>query len=117
LLLLAEVQGFDRAVNSFPTRRSSDLHRRVDDLHGETPHRSVDYTRVGNWHRRICGNRNSDRCQAHESVVDEHFHAKHPAARWCGHHQKRPEDRKSTRLNSSHVKTSYAVFCLKKTSS
>src|SRR5690606_5804385 len=25
-----------------------------------------------------------------------------------------PQDRKSTRLNSSHVKTSYAVFCLKK---
>src|SRR5437868_9791381 len=24
------------------------------------------------------------------------------------------EDRKSTRLNSSHVSTSYAVFCLKK---
>src|SRR5690554_7545675 len=26
----------------------------------------------------------------------------------------RLEDRKSTRLNSSHVRTSYAVFCLKK---
>src|SRR5690606_40279395 len=26
----------------------------------------------------------------------------------------RPPDRKSTRLNSSHVKISYAVFCLKK---
>src|SRR5690606_40373821 len=26
----------------------------------------------------------------------------------------RPADRKSTRLNSSHVKISYAVFCLKK---
>src|SRR5207302_3650700 len=26
----------------------------------------------------------------------------------------RAADRKSTRLNSSHVKTSYAVFCLKK---
>src|SRR5690606_40766829 len=26
----------------------------------------------------------------------------------------RQEDRKSTRLNSSHVKSSYAVFCLKK---
>src|SRR5690606_9069018 len=26
----------------------------------------------------------------------------------------RKEDRKSTRLNSSHVKISYAVFCLKK---
>src|SRR5436309_15955240 len=25
-----------------------------------------------------------------------------------------PPDRKSTRLNSSHVKISYAVFCLKK---
>src|SRR5690606_40299730 len=29
-------------------------------------------------------------------------------ALWCG------EDRKSTRLNSSHVKTSYAFFCLQK---
>src|SRR2546430_7762316 len=26
-----------------------------------------------------------------------------------------PEDRKSTRLNSSHSQISYAVFCLKKT--
>src|SRR5690554_7260701 len=30
-------------------------------------------------------------------------------------HQARPDrDRKSTRLNSSHVRISYAVFCLKK---
>src|SRR5690606_41841001 len=28
--------------------------------------------------------------------------------------QQQGEDRKSTRLNSSHVKISYAVFCLKK---
>src|SRR5436309_11842521 len=28
--------------------------------------------------------------------------------------QRRFQDRKSTRLNSSHVKISYAVFCLKK---
>src|SRR5215813_13818742 len=28
--------------------------------------------------------------------------------------QHRSEDRKSTRLNSSHVRISYAVFCLKK---
>src|SRR5436309_9130392 len=28
--------------------------------------------------------------------------------------RKAPQDRKSTRLNSSHVKISYAVFCLKK---
>src|SRR5690606_40692247 len=32
----------------------------------------------------------------------------------CGHPQPMEQDRKSTRLNSSHVKISYAVFCLKK---
>src|SRR5437870_10708001 len=32
------------------------------------------------------------------------------------HLQQREEDRKSTRLNSSHVAISYAVFCLKKKS-
>src|SRR5699024_12403561 len=30
------------------------------------------------------------------------------------HHEKKNADRKSTRLNSSHVSISYAVFCLKK---
>src|SRR5690349_24048850 len=30
------------------------------------------------------------------------------------HDPERAEDRKSTRLNSSHVEISYAVFCLKK---
>src|SRR6266496_5758820 len=29
-------------------------------------------------------------------------------------HRPRAQDRKSTRLNSSHVEISYAVFCLKK---
>src|SRR2546430_4144182 len=29
-------------------------------------------------------------------------------------HAPRPQDRKSTRLNSSHSQISYAVFCLKK---
>src|SRR2546426_3814265 len=30
------------------------------------------------------------------------------------YHRSRPGDRKSTRLNSSHLVISYAVFCLKK---
>src|SRR5690606_6897534 len=34
-----------------------------------------------------------------------------------GRMEKIERDRKSTRLNSSHVKISYAVFCLKKKSS
>src|SRR5690606_41789918 len=33
---------------------------------------------------------------------------------YLGGDRERWKDRKSTRLNSSHVKTSYAVFCLKK---
>src|SRR5690606_41668965 len=37
--------------------------------------------------------------------------AKRPGGRG---HAPEPPDRKSTRLNSSHVKISYAVFCLKK---
>src|SRR5438067_7498068 len=37
------------------------------------------------------------------------YAAEHP-----GELEVRPQDRKSTRLNSSHVSISYAVFCLKK---
>src|SRR5690349_24177054 len=43
-----------------------------------------------------------------------------PGGRGAAVHQRRraggarPRDRKSTRLNSSHVEISYAVFCLKK---
>src|SRR3712207_7750490 len=33
---------------------------------------------------------------------------------WPSHCRSTPEDRKSTRLNSSHANISYAVFCLKK---
>src|SRR5207253_6744896 len=36
------------------------------------------------------------------------------ALRYTGIHHFGVEDRKSTRLNSSHVAISYAVFCLKK---
>src|SRR5436305_11948161 len=49
-----------------------------------------------------------------EASADRHSCAnrKRSRAEHCRH---RPtEDRKSTRLNSSHVRISYAVFCLKK---
>src|SRR5207302_2585168 len=36
------------------------------------------------------------------------------AVEWHAHPLFTEKDRKSTRLNSSHVKISYAVFCLKK---
>src|SRR5436309_11557262 len=40
--------------------------------------------------------------------------AREHARRLGASHPHRRRDRKSTRLNSSHVKISYAVFCLKK---
>src|SRR5437660_7893055 len=36
------------------------------------------------------------------------------STRWSGAPRRRCSDRKSTRLNSSHVAISYAVFCSKK---
>src|SRR5690349_22378757 len=47
------------------------------------------------------------------ALVAAAWHARQPELlrRGAGH---LPEDRKSTRLNSSHVEISYAVFCLKK---
>src|SRR5690349_22485411 len=44
------------------------------------------------------------------------FHAHAGDPRRTGQHQRGhpQQDRKSTRLNSSHVEISYAVFCLKK---
>src|SRR5438067_5439693 len=44
-----------------------------------------------------------DFARRNRSASRRHRHARHEA-----------EDRKSTRLNSSHVSISYAVFCLKK---
>src|SRR5699024_11934786 len=79
-----------RALHSFPTRRSSDLSRTYA-RHLKRPRcRLQAALRRGLRVLRgqpICGPKNS----------------KTPA-----------KDRKSTRLNSSHVSISYAVFCLKK---
>src|SRR5690606_41845088 len=50
----------------------------------------------------------ADRAHGRLELVAAHV-ARHPA-------RAQVQDRKSTRLNSSHVKISYAVFCLKKKS-
>src|SRR5436309_6122448 len=49
-----------------------------------------------------------DRAARGGPIVEGHEHPNE------GHRRNGEEDRKSTRLNSSHVKISYAVFCLKK---
>src|SRR5699024_12264862 len=81
------------ALRSSPTRRSSDLKKIV-----------VGQKRTGQPRH---GTANHE-CHKFEAVhrVPQRFHTSFVFAK----------DRKSTRLNSSHVSTSYAVFCLKKTS-
>src|SRR5690606_41711293 len=85
--------GAHRDLHSFPTRRSSDLAATA------TPPRRPSALSGGCTTRRA-------RRRTGSSPSSDTATCTRPAA---------PEtDRKSTRLNSSHVKISYAVFCLKK---
>src|SRR5207253_10595683 len=86
-----------RNLPSFPTRRSSDLEMRrltegpANDIF---PSVSSDGNRVAYL---------SDKKGSLDVWLKDKYATRFPS-----------EDRKSTRLNSSHVAISYAVFCLKK---
>src|SRR5690606_41639970 len=101
-LLLLQYSGARRALHSFPTRRSSDLRCRAirnGDMEAsrELPQDAGRRGKTG-----VVGVREEeDGLREVRSVARTCF----PRFR---------QDRKSTRLNSSHVKISYAVFCLKK---
>src|SRR5439155_21726691 len=83
-----------RDLHSFPTRRSSDLAR--------APPESTRRGCSTSWR---CTARRSSKAPTRPTAC-----ASSAAAAACDEAQ----DRKSTRLNSSHVAISYAVFCLKK---
>src|SRR5687768_18207889 len=88
--------GTHRDLHSFPTRRSSDL-------------RDADLAAAGDDSRA-----RADRFPRRNGRPHRHLEqAILPAAAAAGD-RARAEDRKSTRLNSSHGYISYAVFCLKK---
>src|SRR5436305_5612011 len=83
-----------RDLHSFPTRRSSDLEMPL--VHGAGG--SVEPGAIG-----------AERAQVLRLGTAD------PGDRRGGQKERAShEDRKSTRLNSSHVRISYAVFCLKK---
>src|SRR5690606_41285004 len=104
-LLFAHCDGASRDLHSFPTRRSSDL-LPVDVAPPEAE-------RWGQGGRRIpvyVGTGPNGRALCNWCAVE----VTPPRRKWCSDDCRETADRKSTRLNSSHVKISYAVFCLKK---
>src|SRR5439155_12057585 len=97
--------GHQLNLHPFPTRRSSDLGQELE-------HVLVGPVVIGT------GRHVLDRVDDEIEVDEPRRHVSLDAA--CRRPQRRRElqgrerDRKSTRLNSSHVAISYAVFCLKK---
>src|SRR5207302_5665923 len=90
-----------RALPSFPTRRSSDLVTEAK-LAREA---EICYATVAMITDYDCWYPGHDSVTVAEVMNNLNRNTEN------GDHG---EDRKSTRLNSSHVKISYAVFCLKK---
>src|SRR5699024_12713331 len=91
-----------RCLHSFPPRRSSDLHAVAQIVLRVRPRGLIDEVTTGP-HR-------PDDPRAHAARGQRLGGGSGvPSVRML-HRQ----DRKSTRLNSSHVSISYAVFCLKK---
>src|SRR5207245_6360363 len=84
-------------LHSFPTRRSSDL-TSVNLSAGITAQPRSNVSLTADFYRVTIDNRIVLTSQFSSLAATE------------------PKDRKSTRLNSSHGSTSYAVFCLKKKS-
>src|SRR2546430_13037979 len=70
---------------------------------------------------RHAGGRSDERCKGHELArvaacrpIRDHQRRAEPGAGRHAEQVRIRQDRKSTRLNSSHSQISYAVFCLKK---
>src|SRR5690606_41688075 len=102
LSFLCSCYGPPRHLHSFPTRRSSDLPRQLVEKDGNL----VVTTDLapGSW----------GQADGASDLAVSHAHLHHLLLSCVMCAQAGAEDRKSTRLNSSHVKISYAVFCLKK---
>src|SRR5207249_11291742 len=88
-------------LHSFPTRRSSDL-RMVDGSHRHAMRRTAEMAAAAEMLGEL-----GVRADVASAARDQLAHM-------TSHGIVNNRDRKSTRLNSSHVSISYAVFCLKK---
>src|SRR5690606_39936294 len=107
LVLVVQSSRLSCASPPFPTRRSSDLLGPRNGSAGSSDRRCSRSDRPGT-HR---GSR-IDRPVRRVEAARGHLEFGQPAQQRLA--STGTQDRKSTRLNSSHVKNSYAVFCLKK---
>src|SRR5205807_9130878 len=89
------------ALHSFPTRRSSDLDAMPLEEGGDDAPPRVVPLPLG-------------ACVDHEPVAVRSLDRGRVPLPDIEEGEGEPRDRKSTRLNSSHLVISYAVFCLKK---
>src|SRR5206468_12205515 len=104
LFFSSSSSGHHRLLHSFPTRRSSDLSTARDILASLRPcARRCDPVPTGVSLVPIAADLRGGEQPRH--VAHRRAHDEFRGFR---------EDRKSTRLNSSHDQISYAVFCLKK---
>src|SRR2546426_3926311 len=71
------------------------------------PYTTLFRSRQAVFAQRACGEADAAREEDHHHPVEQEHGAGHAP-------QQAQQDRKSTRLNSSHLVISYAVFCLKK---
>src|SRR3712207_8645361 len=65
------------------------------------------------WEVASCTNQRTGEASPY-CVLEGHVSGTERDSYLCGPAPEEPQDRKSTRLNSSHANISYAVFCLKK---
>src|SRR5207253_10838677 len=96
------------ALHSFPTRRSSDL--RISDQ--DQVDVSANPPPVGHDLRHAAKQLEREGFLLHVHPIDRGRDRCGDQPEDIGARTNLPEDRKSTRLNSSHVAISYAVFCL-----
>src|SRR5207249_11141160 len=94
-----------RSLHSFPTRRSSDLFASVAAIVCGM-RRLAPAAPAGSWRARLRNAALVSPCALVGTAPLTAFHFHQVSLVGL--------DRKSTRLNSSHVSISYAVFCLKK---
>src|SRR5690606_40298380 len=96
-----------RYLHSFPTRRSSDLETERYNKADKRASLPQFATMMADDSTLLSGISELDAVPPQSQALTEQR-----LKYWFK--QADPQDRKSTRLNSSHVKISYAVFCLKK---